>query len=490
MLPQLNADPNNQVDVQQTAFSYDVLGRWVCGSWPEVSGNGGDPFDVVVIGAGMFGGYIADKLYRRGGNLGLRILIVDAGSFLLPTHVQNMPRLGLNGPAEQVVAANAQDPGPQNLVWGHPWHSNQAFPGLAYCLGGRSLFWGGWSPRLTAADLGPRPAPEAAWPPDTVTYLTAHYDAVEIEMGVQPTTDYISGVLFDRLKARFAAVIGAGQSLEDAPLAVQGQSPGSGLFAFDKYSSAYLLFDAIREDIGRRWRNNIDAWRRLMLLPRAQVVNLRTSGNRVTEIELLVNGQQQFLRPPLLSESCAVVLAASTIESTRLALDSLPSPALAANRRVGSNLMAHLRSDITGRIRRTAIPGLPATAATLEIAAMIVRGATSDGHEYHFQVTASAGSGSDANLFTSVPDLDLLDTIRANQDPAWIPITLRAIGQMVGHPSAQPGDTKQSWINLALQNDPRINRPRAWVNLDPSDADMTAWKEMEDAAVALLKAVA
>src|SRR5216684_2547392 len=120
MLPQLNADPNNQVDVQQTAFSYDVLGRWVCGSWPEVSGNGGDPFDVVVIGAGMFGGYIADKLYRRGGNLGLRILIVDAGSFLLPTHVQNVPRLGLNGPAEQVVAANAQDPGPQNLVWGHP----------------------------------------------------------------------------------------------------------------------------------------------------------------------------------------------------------------------------------------------------------------------------------------------------------------------------------------------------------------------------------
>jgi hypothetical protein len=45
-------------------------------------------------------------------------------------------------------------------------------------------------------------------------------------------------------------------------------------------------------------------------------------------------------------------------------------------------------------------------------------------------------------------------------------------------------------MNLALQNDPRINRPRAWVNLDPSDADLTAWKEMEDAAIALLKAVA
>src|SRR6266851_1300186 len=501
MLPQLNADPNNQVDVQQTAFSYDVLGRWVCGSWPEVSGNGGDPFDVVVIGAGMFGGYIADKLYRRGGNLGLRILIVDAGSFLLPTHVQNMPRLGLNGPAEQVVAANAQDPGPQNLVWGHPWHSNQAFPGLAYCVGGRSLFWGGWSPRLTDADLGPRPTDQVAWPADAAAYLLANYRAVEEEMGVFPTTDYISGPLFSQLRSRFETVIGAGnlvrgagQPVTDdalaAPLAVQGAAPESGLFPFDKYSSAYLLFDAIREDIGRRWRNNIDAWRRLMLLPRAQVVNLRTSGNRVTEIELLVNGQQQFLRPPLLSESCAVVLAASTIESTRLALDSLPSPALGSNRRMGSNLMAHLRSDITGRIRRTAIPGLPPTATTLEIAALIVRGVTSDGHEYHFQVTASAGSGSDANLFTSVPDLDLLDTIRANQDPAWIPITFRVIGQMIGHPSAQPGDAGKSWVDLAWQTDPRTSRPRAWVNLEPSDAEMTAWLEMENAAVALAKAVA
>jgi hypothetical protein len=343
---------------------------------------------------------------------------------------------------------------------------------------------------LTTADLGARPAPQVAWPSDAVTYLNANYGDVEVEMGVQPTADYISGELFDRLKARFGAVIGAGQSLEDAPLAVQGKSPESGLFPFDKYSSAYLLFDAIREDIGKHWRGNIDAWRRLMLLPRAQVVRLQTVANRVTEIELLVNGQQQFLKPPLLSENCAVVLAASTIESTRLALDSLPAPALAANRRVGSNLMAHLRSDITGRIRRSAIPGLPATATELEVAAMLVRGATSDGHEYHLQITASAGRGSDDNLFTSVPDLDLLEAIRANQDPAWVPITLRAIGQMIGNPTAQPGDTKKSWMNLALQNDPRINRPRAWVNLDPSDADLTAWKEMEDAAIALLKAVA
>jgi hypothetical protein len=308
-------------------------------------------------------------------------------------------------------------------------------------------------------------------------------------MGAWPTTDYISGPLFDGLKARFDSVIGAGQSVEEAPLAVQGQASESGLFPFDKYSSAYLLFDTVREDIGRHWRNNIDAWRRLMVLPRAQVVSLKTSADRVSELELRVNGVQQFLRPPLLSPDCTVVIAAGTIESTRLALDSLPSPALGANR-MGSNLMAHLRSDITARIRRSAIPGLAAQPTALEIAALLVRGATTDGHEYHMQVTASAGRGSDDNLFTAVPDLDLLEALRANQDPAWIPITFRMLGQMIGHPSAQPGETKKSWVDLAWQSDPRTNRPRAWVNLEPSDADMTAWQEMENAAVAFARAVA
>src|SRR5258708_18233877 len=108
-----------------------------------------------------------------------------------------------------------------------------------------------------------------------------------------------------------------GTGVGDAGRGVQVQAPltAPGLFPFDKYSSAYLLFDAVREDIGKRWRNNIDAWRRLMVLPRAQVARLTLSGNRVTEIELRVNDQQQFLRPPLLSPNCTVVLAASSVES-------------------------------------------------------------------------------------------------------------------------------------------------------------------------------
>src|ERR1700681_1334764 len=30
--------------------------------------------------------------------------------------------------------------------WGMPWNSTIRFGGLAYCFGGRSLYFGGWSP--------------------------------------------------------------------------------------------------------------------------------------------------------------------------------------------------------------------------------------------------------------------------------------------------------------------------------------------------------
>src|SRR2546425_273876 len=70
-LPRLmpSPDPAARVQVQQTAFSHDVLGRYVCNDWDEIKAaidDGGFPFDAVVIGAGMFGAYCAAKLFWRG----------------------------------------------------------------------------------------------------------------------------------------------------------------------------------------------------------------------------------------------------------------------------------------------------------------------------------------------------------------------------------------------------------------------------------------
>jgi hypothetical protein len=46
----------------------------------------------------MFGGYRADKIARSVDGRPLRVLVLEAGPFLLPTHVQNLPRPGLNVP--------------------------------------------------------------------------------------------------------------------------------------------------------------------------------------------------------------------------------------------------------------------------------------------------------------------------------------------------------------------------------------------------------
>src|SRR5258708_39177254 len=73
-------------DVQQTDLAYDVVSRYVCNNWQEITaaqGPGAYPFDVVVIGAGMFGGYCAEKLYRLGGHPPPRVLRRDAGGFPL-----------------------------------------------------------------------------------------------------------------------------------------------------------------------------------------------------------------------------------------------------------------------------------------------------------------------------------------------------------------------------------------------------------------------
>src|SRR5215216_4735051 len=86
----------------RTTFSIDLIGRYVCNTWDEAINLGGPSYDVVVIGAGMFGGYCAEKIYRFAKEAGKtpRILVLDAGSLLLTQHEQNYPRISPNtGPS-------------------------------------------------------------------------------------------------------------------------------------------------------------------------------------------------------------------------------------------------------------------------------------------------------------------------------------------------------------------------------------------------------
>ncbi len=464
-------DSGLPVSVQNTTLSLDVLGRFICNTWDEVTNNGGVQFDAIVIGSGMFGAYCAEKIYRQAN---LRVLVLEAGPFLVSEHVQNLARIGLNAAGAVAVPSNNSDPGTQAFVWGIPWRSQVAFPGLAYCVGGRSLYWGGWSPRLTAADL-------SKWPPDVAAFLQSSsgtgdaYEHTERETGVFDKTDYISGPLNDDLKKKATLALPKVSNLdliEDAPLAVQASSPASGLFSFDKYSSAPILIDAIRQDTA-----NPDWRRRLFLVTRVHVTNLAVANGAVTALEVQVNGQQKSLAIP---RTCAVVLAAGTIESTRLAMQSFPMPLM------GRNLMAHLRSNTVVRIKRSAFnPALP---QRLEAAALLARGSTPQGR-FHLQITAAAvtGTNSETDMWRMIPDIDLVDQTLSSQTADWIVVTFRGIGEMTG--SQDPSLTKStgnfpSWMDLSDQTD-EFGRPRAWVNLVAGVQENQLWRAMDDAALAL-----
>lgn len=462
-----------EVAVQDTAFARDAVSRHVCSTWAEANQNGGPAFGAIVVGAGMYGAALATRLYRLTNR---RVLLLEAGPFLLPEHVQNMAEIGFNVPD---AIPPASDPGTaRELVWGLPWRGNVSFPGLAYCAGGKSLFWGGWCPRLTAEDL-------EAWPAATAAYLQANYDVSEGETGVSTTTDFISGQLSTALRHALEAATPAIPHIElavgthgvaDAPLAVQGEPPASGLFSFDKYSAMPSLIGAIREDVGKA--GGSDGRRRIFLVPRAHAVRFHESEGTVHTLEVDVDGTREFLA---VQPDAALVLAASTIETTRIALLSAPTPLM------GRNLQAHVRSDFTVRIRRSAFPGL---VADLETAALLVRGRASSG-QFHLQITASAHSGgSDALLFHMIPDLDVLQQQLANDDPDWIAVTVRGVGEMHGDRSTPIPNAEGSWINLSPFETDEFGVPRAFVNLTLGAADHATWQAMDQTAIDLVQALA
>jgi choline dehydrogenase-like flavoprotein len=479
-------------DVQETDFTYDVLGRYLCNDWGDLQAQkaaGGYPFDAIVIGAGMFGGYIAEKLFRTGQVAAMRILVLDAGAYLLPSHIQNLPQR-LGGSIGGSPLRNRDD-GTKNVIWGMPWISNEGFPGLAYAVGGRSLFWGGWSPRLTGNDLG-------NWPPDVVTYLNGStgnngvYRTVEEEIGVFPSTDYIrQATLFNALTTAFNNAktnVKPGTKItvvDEAPLAVQGSSPQSGLLPFDKFSSAPFLMDAIRDDSMTNQNLHGDVSRRIFLLPRTQVLRLNKAGNRVATLDLVVNGVFQPLPVPA---GCVVVIANGTVEATRIALNSLGVGSTTFGPPRVGNLMGHLRSNITVRLKRPAL-GLPTPAVDLETTALIVRG-ESLGRRFHLQVTAAAVTGTDPEkyLWSMVPDIELQGNILANQDPNWVVITMRGIGEMEDQRSLNPNPAR-SWVDLSNETD-RWGIRRAYVNLTASSNDFDLWRKMDEAAFDLAAAMA
>jgi choline dehydrogenase-like flavoprotein len=517
-------------DIQRTTFSVDGLARFCCNTWGEILGaQAGGQFDVVIVGSGMYGGYAAAKLYELGRRMkreqdAPRVLVLESGPFLITEHIQNLTRR--NSGLSTIVAEDLVDPGQTN---------EPSLVKHSRCVGGKSLFWGGWAPRYQREDMQRLDGDgDRLWPPEIETYLfqagyNGGYEYCEREIGVFPVQDFIKGPLQDTLKDLVENIVASStvpslRAVLPPPIAVQGDSPGSGLFSFDKFSSVSLLHDALREDA--EVSNGNDALRRLFLVPNAEVLRLETDRGRVRQIVVALADPQapsdrsraRVVRLDLKS-SAIVVLAGNTVNSTRLALNSFPRPAaLNVNGELmGRNLMFHTRSNFVWRVKRSAL-GLPGPdPANITMAALHITGAAptagSGIGQFHLQLYAAPnmdapmfpGASKDPErfLYLMAPNTEDIESIQAAQNGLGndrIAIGIRTVGETFGDRSSPVGSNPHaSWINVNpfggsgddvyFENGQPLRIPKAYVHLVKSADDAQVWAAQDAAAGALIAAM-
>jgi choline dehydrogenase-like flavoprotein len=532
-----------QINAEPTSFTLDNAGRFLCNTMQEALDSSAETvagqqraFDVIVIGGGTFGAVVAEHLFVNDVTHSRRILVLEQGPFVLPEHVQNMP----------FQTAPTQSGGAPDMRV--PWvnHPDLKYSGMIYAIGGRSLTWGGWSPELLDEEM-------TAWPAATRDELRNRYFAeASQQIGVKDTNDFIYGPLHTALRKQLrdglkvadnATGFGLGDLLEhpavrypdpgeppldaallrnrlglpatdttpeaelhellklEAPLAVAATAP-QGFFPTNKFSAVPSLIRAARLAAAQADGTGpvVDARKRLMIVPNCHVQELVTETQadnwvRVTGVRVWQNSTSIVipLAPPKNGRESVAVIALGTIESTRLAYTTFQqSLAGRAAQRMGTNLMAHLRTNLNIRVPRSAIAAnLPPTALTsLQCSALLVKGKASNGRTFHFQITASGlqklGDNSEAELFKKIPTLEhLQDMLRATDDT--VVITIRGIGDMTAR-------NPDSFIDLTtLETD--FERPKAVVHLGNAKAkpadfpgstqtnnDRTTWNEMDTVA--------
>ena len=503
---------------EPTTFTLDNMGRFLCNTLQEARDSareilGGRPrdFDVIIVGGGTFGSVVAEHLFIADATRSRRILVLEAGPFVLPEHVQNMPFMG--GAPDMRV----------------PWVNHPAlnYAGLIFAVGGRSLTWGGWSPELLDEEL-------VAWPPSTRKALRpaapnqGYFAQASRQIGVKETNDFIYGPLHTALRKQLHAGLkvagnATGFTFADlldhpavrypdpgeppidakllrdwlglpatdatplvelhelfkleAPLAVQSTTL-PGFFPTNKFSAVPGLIRAARlasaeaDGVGAA----ADARKQLMVVPNCHVQELITETQNdnwvnVTGVRVWQNGASTdiMLAPPRNGGKSAVVIALGTIETTRVALTTFrQSLAGRAADRMGKNLIAHLRSNLAIRIPRAAIEAnLPPTVIpSLQCSALLVKGKAANGRTFHFQITAAGlnklGVNSEAELFKKLPTLEHMDAmLRATDDT--VVITIRGIGEMTPR-------NPDSFIDLST-TETDFGRPKALVALGNSKAD-------------------
>lgn len=270
----------------------------------------GHLYDVIVVGSGMGGGIVADQL----ADVGVDVLVLEAGSALFTTHTGNLPRKHQLGQFQKHLWSLFDNYKVKNYrdAVGSAYQGAQAFN-----LGGRSVFWGAFIPRMTWWELDSWPT-EVRWALENSAYAQAE----DLMFWPPPPSSFQSQVK-SWLSNQFTAY-----EHFDAPVAVRHMNDGRGTLAPGLFSTADLLTEGRisidPENLGRCTVNLNHA-----------VTQLHTDDDgKVSSVEVfdLIAGK------PRRYQAKYVILAAGTVESAKIAqLSGLRD----ANALVGKGITDH-----------------------------------------------------------------------------------------------------------------------------------------------------
>ncbi|KAI8963995.1 hypothetical protein F5Y11DRAFT_364547 [Daldinia sp. FL1419] len=347
-------------------------------TWDNILAHG--KFDYIVIGSGFTALAFITETLKNDENK--RILCIERGGFLLPSHFQNLPlpfKLLLGGPSETF-----------------PWTlSGETFKtkDLGYChgyypfFGGRSTFWSAWCPQPDK-DLMRDFPPELIKPTEEKGFWSSAKELLNVTIASKIGNDIFSKLQnsIEKILKDHKSNITSAKSVESAPLAVGSRSRTS-LMRFNKFSVPGPLL--------AQYENQRMLAKKGKGMPLELMINCTATGLKADDDGVVRAIETSRGVLSWIDDNTKVVLCAGAIPNATLLLNSFDT----CRKTVGKRLTGHFQSHIVARCPVENITGwTPNT--SLEIAATYLAGQDPDTkRQYHIQITAmhSPNPEDDAN---------------------------------------------------------------------------------------------
>jgi hypothetical protein len=276
-------------------------------------------YDVIIIGSGMYGGYLAYKLAYKS-NFTARILLLEKGSHQLYTHHDNMskyfnamPELMTLQPFNAMVNGSIPD---------------AVAPDMA-SFGGKSTVWGRWAPRLSQKAL-------QGWPSHIQERIQGWYDEVERDLFVDDGKSFYNHDVYQSLKSKVDQLnIPTLGECELPPLCIQSKAKFAGHIPAGVYSVVPGILEA------KKRYNAVETRGCLDILLNCQVDELFSENAHVLALKVSHAKQTAVLK----TNGAQVILAAGALNSTALAATASSNP------HIGQHICTHLRSNIVAKGR-------------------------------------------------------------------------------------------------------------------------------------------